>query len=86
MSDFKPLAVSVDDAARLLGCGASKQRKKKPKTKWRPGRSSVYEMIKRGELEAYKDGARTKVTMESIERRLASLPRIQPRSARVSAP
>jgi hypothetical protein len=85
MSDLKPLAVSVDETARILGCGAATQRKQDAKTKWRPGRSSVYQMIQRGELEAFKDGTRTKITMESIERRLASLPRIHPRSARVSA-
>ena len=38
-------------------------------------RSSVYEMIAAGELEAVKDGARTLVYGHSIVQRTASLPR-----------
>jgi Helix-turn-helix domain len=47
-------------------------------------RSSVYEAIGNGELDAVKDGDRTLITMESIERRQAALPRakIKPPKAR----
>jgi len=60
----KPYAVSVREAGRLQGLG----------------RSSVYEQIERGELEAFKDGTRTLVTVESIERRQANLPRVKPKA------
>jgi hypothetical protein len=42
----------------------------------RKGRSSIYEAITRGELEAVKDGSRTFITTESIRRRTAALPRV----------
>jgi hypothetical protein len=37
--------------------------------------SSVYERLASGEYDAYKDGNRTKVTVESIKRRRDGLPR-----------
>lgn len=40
-------------------------------------RTKTYELIASGELEAVKDGARTKITFESAERRAASLPRFK---------
>jgi hypothetical protein len=70
MSDesTKPFAVSVAEAARLQGHG------RKPGG----GRNAIYEQIARGELEAIKDGVRTLITVASIERRIAGLPRIKP--------
>jgi hypothetical protein len=62
---LEPFAVSIPEAARLLGYG------RKPGG----GRSSVNEDLARGDLEAVKDGARTLVTMESIRRKHASRPR-----------
>jgi hypothetical protein len=56
---IEPLLVSVKNAAAILDAGVS----------------SVWEMLARGELDAVKDGARTKVTMASIKRRQANLPR-----------
>lgn len=40
-------------------------------------RTRTYELIANGELEAVKDGARTMITVESAERRAASLPRFK---------
>jgi hypothetical protein len=70
MSDdaLKPFAVSIREAARLQGLG------RKPGG----GRNSIYQQIARGELEAVKDGAFTKITLASIERRQACLPRMKP--------
>jgi hypothetical protein len=39
------------------------------------GRSKLYEELGKGNLDAVKDGARTLITVESIRRRQASLPR-----------
>jgi hypothetical protein len=68
MSEIKPFAVSVTEAARLQGHG------RKPGG----GRTHIYGQIERGELEAIKDGPRTLIIYESIERRQAALPRIKP--------
>jgi excisionase family DNA binding protein len=60
MSDtIKPITVSVQECARIIGIS----------------RSMIYEAIGQGELDAVKDGDRTLVTMTSIERRQAALPR-----------
>jgi hypothetical protein len=56
---IEPLVVSVKNAAVICDAGVS----------------TVWEMLARGELDAVKDGARTKVTMASIKRRQANLPR-----------
>jgi hypothetical protein len=37
------------------------------------GPTTIYQLINRGELDAVKDGYRTFITRESIERRIASL-------------
>ena len=58
---IKPLAVSIDEAGRLTDLS----------------RAGIYHnAIARGELEAFKDGSRTKIIFASIERRMASLPRV----------
>ena len=54
-----PIVVSPKEAQRLMDMG----------------HSALYEAIARGELDAFSDGRRTKITMESIKRRLARLPR-----------
>jgi excisionase family DNA binding protein len=56
---IEPLVVSVKNAAVILDAGVS----------------TIWELLARGELDAVKDGGRTKITMESIKRRLANLPR-----------
>jgi excisionase family DNA binding protein len=49
---MEPLALSINDTAKVLGVG----------------RSSVYALIKSGELDAMKIGRRTLLTTESIRR------------------
>ena len=56
---LEPFAVSVRETQRLLGDKSH---------------SGVYELIGRGELDAIKDGAKTLITLASIQRRQASLP------------
>jgi len=56
---IKPFAVSIRVAQKLLGDKA---------------RSVVYDEIGRGRLEAIKDGGKTLIVLESIERYMASLP------------
>jgi hypothetical protein len=58
-SALKPFAVTMKVAQWLLADKA---------------RSEVYDAINRGELDAVKDGVRTLITTESIERRQRSLP------------
>ncbi len=58
-STLKPFAVSLRETERLTA----------------KSRSSIYEAIGRGELDAIKDAGRTLITIESIERRQAALPR-----------
>jgi excisionase family DNA binding protein len=54
-----PIFVSVAAAAEILDCS----------------RSEVYQKIGRGELEAVKDGVRTKIVFESVKRAAAALPK-----------
>jgi excisionase family DNA binding protein len=51
--------VSVSEAARLTDSGES----------------TIWEKLAKGELDAIKDGVRTKITMASIERHVASWPK-----------
>jgi excisionase family DNA binding protein len=53
---MEPLAVSINDAARVLGLG----------------RTSIYAMIGDGRLEAFKLGRRTLVKVDSIRRLVAA--------------
>lgn len=64
MSDsaLKPFAVNIQTARELLG---------------RKSRSYIYEAAGRGELDLVKDGGKTLVTVELIERRQQSLPRLE---------
>jgi len=55
----EPIVVSPKEAQRLMDMG----------------HSALYEAIAKGELDAFSDGRRTKITMASIKRRLAQLPR-----------
>jgi excisionase family DNA binding protein len=52
---MEPLALSINDAAKLLSLG----------------RTSIYVMIGDGRLEAFKLGRRTLIKMESIRRIVA---------------
>lgn len=55
---FEPLAVSMQDAQRLLSTS----------------RSEIYRLLARGNLRAVKAGVRTLVLMESIKAHVAALP------------
>lgn len=52
--DDEPLVVSPKAASRLLDLGVTR----------------IYELIKAGELESYRDGAARKITMRSIRSRV----------------
>jgi hypothetical protein len=66
---LRPHAVSIPVARRLLGDKA---------------RSEVYEEIGLGNLDAVKDGTKTLITLESIERYMSKLPpaKIKPTARR----
>jgi hypothetical protein len=61
MADFHPLTVSVPRrvAQHVLNVG----------------RTKIYDLLGLGQLEAVKNGARTEITVESIRRYQANLPR-----------
>jgi excisionase family DNA binding protein len=56
-----PLLISIATATEILNTS----------------RSEIYQRLARGELEAVKDGARTKITYESAKRVAAALPKAQ---------
>lgn len=58
MSDTFVLAYTILDAARASGLG----------------RSTIYELISAGKIEARKAGARTLIPADSLRRYIASLP------------
>jgi hypothetical protein len=58
---MEPLAVRPSEAGRLIG----------------KSRSSIYRMIRRGELDALKSGDCTLVTVPSLRRHIASAPRLE---------
>lgn len=57
-SRLEAFSLSIDQTAQAEDCG----------------RTTVYERLARGEYKAVKDGARTRVLVESIRQRRASLP------------
>lgn len=63
--ELAPFAVSVSTAMRLGD--------------W--SRATLYDKINNGRLDAFKDGTRTKISIESIKKEIASLPRIQAEAA-----
>src|SRR5258708_5307171 len=65
---LEPFALSPKDAARVESCSVT----------------TVYERIKLGEYKTVRDGARTRVTMESIKARRAKLPRAEIRPLAVA--
>ena len=58
-TNVEPIFVSVAAAAEILATS----------------RSEIYQRIARGELDAVKDGSRTKVTFDSVKRCAAALPK-----------
>jgi excisionase family DNA binding protein len=44
------------------------------------GRTKAYELIEAGKIDAYKDGSRTKIDLNSVDRYQESLPKISPRA------
>lgn len=62
----KPIGLSIPEAGKAFGGEGDPL-----------SRNTIYRMIGRGELEAFKLGGRTFITMESIERVAASAPRLQ---------
>jgi hypothetical protein len=58
-SSLEPYAVPIPEARRLLGNKAH---------------STLYEELGRGRLVAIKDGSKTLITVESIQRYMANLP------------
>ena len=62
---MKPIALSIPETGKVLGGEGDPL-----------SRNTIYQMIGRGELEAFKLGARTMVTLASIEAVAASAPRL----------
>lgn len=58
---LRPFALSIPETGKALG-GCS--------------RNTIYRMIDRGDIEAFKLGARTFITYESIEALVARAPRL----------
>lgn len=62
---LKPFALSIPETGKALG-GAGDPL----------SRNTIYRMIDRGDIEAFKLGARTFITYESIEALIARAPRL----------
>jgi excisionase family DNA binding protein len=62
MSEVEPLALSINDTIKTLSSS----------------RGTVYALIAKGTLIAFKDGGRTKVDYQSVKRHYASLPKFIP--------
>lgn len=62
---MKPLGLSISETGKALG-GADDPL----------SRATIYRMINRGDLEAFKLGARTLVSLASIEALTAAAPRL----------
>ncbi len=69
MSEVDAIAFTILDAAKVSGLG----------------RSTVYELIAAGKLEARKSGARTLILADSLRRYVASLPKAAIRTGQRSA-
>ena len=67
---MNPMALSIPETGKALG-GQNDPL----------SRNTIYRMIDRGELEAFKLGARTFITFASIEAAIARAPRLQPEAA-----
>lgn len=63
---LRPLGLSIPETGKTLGGEGDPL-----------SRATIYRMIRRGELEAIKLGARTLVTLDSIEARVASARRLE---------
>jgi excisionase family DNA binding protein len=61
----EPLALTIKDAARVIGCS----------------RSTIYELIAEGRLEAFKLGAATRITMASVKTLIEGAPRLRATTA-----
>lgn len=62
MSPTEPILVSVDDAARMIGCC----------------RASFYKLLNSGAIRAKKQGTRTLIPVDELRRYAASLPDMVP--------
>ena len=69
MSEFQPLAYSIPEAVRATGLG----------------RTSLYELIATGRIEARKAGKRTLIPAESLRAFLAALPHADIRTGQHAA-
>jgi excisionase family DNA binding protein len=58
-ANVEPILISVANAAEVLATS----------------RSEIYQKLARGELEAVKDGSRTKITYSSVKRVATALPK-----------
>lgn len=63
---MEPIGLSIAETGRVLGGEGS-----------RLSRATIYRMIARGELEAFKLGSRTLITVASIERCAENAPRLR---------
>ncbi|WP_283938399.1 helix-turn-helix domain-containing protein [Sphingomonas alba] len=63
---MEPIGLSIAETGRVLGGDGS-----------RLSRATIYRMIARGQLEAFKLGSRTLITVASIERCAQTAPRLR---------
>ena len=68
MSNIELIAVSIPEALRISSMG----------------RSSLYEALKRGDIEARKNGRRTLILVQSLQDYLDDLPRYEPQATDAS--
>jgi hypothetical protein len=64
--NVKPIALSIPETGRVLGGDIDPL-----------SRNTIYRMIGRGDLEAFKLGSRTMITVASIEALTATAPRLE---------
>ena len=78
------MGMTAEDRRRLKGNAAVERLAVKPleaAIMLGESRSTIYRLIHAGELDAFKRGSSTLVTVESIRRYIANLPRFAPRAA-----